>query len=111
MYLFSALKLVSRTFFFHSSFLSSSACFVCMLPWCLSHTHRYAMLGVANIYFGNLHRTAPDSYLKELGWARAMYDLALKADAGCAHAANGLGMVSRTVLHVHVYTCRGAQHT
>jgi len=60
------------------------------------------MLGVANIYFGNLHRTAPDSYLKELGWARAMYDLALKADAGCAHAANGLGMVSRTLLHVHV---------
>jgi len=63
------------------------------------------MLGVANIYFGNLHRTAPDSYLKELGWAKAMYDLALKADPGCAYAANGLGMVRREVVRVRMHAC------
>ena len=53
----------------------------------------YAMLAVANIYFGNLHRTTPENYLKELGWAKAFYESSLTSHRDNVFAANGLGMI------------------
>jgi len=53
----------------------------------------FAMLAVANVYFGNLHRTSPGNYLKELGWAKSNFDSVLRHDRTNGLAANGVGMV------------------